>query len=53
MFKCHVVFRDSLGYCDVEVMPYAGIKFGPFLEFETEFDVYQIPIENIIEIYFD
>ena len=52
--KCFAVFRDYLGLCRVEIYTAAGIQnTGAFINFESETEVFQVPTEDFVEIYFE
>ena len=54
MKKCFIVYRDKLGLVTVEIDPAAGIQFdGGFINYETNTEVIQDDIKNIVEIYFE
>lgn len=54
MKKCFIVYRDEMGLVTGEIDPAAGIQFtGGFINYETETEIVQDEIKNIVEIYFE
>lgn len=51
--NCYIKFWEDGNIITEKIYTAAKIKIGPFIEFETEIEILQVPIENVIEIYFE